>query len=747
MGTGYTRQADPDIEPGLIIYAEDLEAEFDAIQSAFHGTTGHTHDGTTGEGVQIPLTTSVSGVLPIANGGTNGATQAAGAKNLLDGLTAKATPVAADTFPLIDSAASNAIKLVTLTNLTSAISAILPGTATLTSTDAGATAGPILTLYRNSASPATSDVIGQLLFSGKDSAANVQTYATITGLITDATSTSEDASIYFATAFGGSVTDTLVLNRTSSTFAGPVVFSSTVSTGALTTVGNSSITGTLDLIYSDDGSSVGPELNLYRISASPTAGDTLGQIAFLGRDSTTLQQTYGRMFVNIEDATAGSEDGAFHLELVGGGSINSVLSLTSSGSAIVTHTDAGSGIGPILSLYRNSSSPAASDTLGSVSFTGRDSGGNDETYAQIYAAISDPTDASEDGQLFFNVMAAGVSTQVMNMLGTDVTFAGSINVAGGISSGSVNTFTSTGSTAIAGPTLNLTRDSSSPAAADNLGQILFIGNDSGGNAHTYGAIFSSINDTTNGSEDGAVNIMASVAGTLTTMAAFSAYLYLPTNQRWGQDTTGTPGSGNNTVGGAFIASTGQLLISGSSGSIINRTADGTNLAFHSGGTLQGGISIAGATTTYGAFFGSHWAQLADGSKPGIFPGTICESIDQMSFWPDEPEGSNQRLPCFKVSDTPGSKAVYGVFAWWDDFEGDELTNDAYIGSLGAYVIRMHPTAVAQRGDYVESNGDGTGRVQVDDVLRSSTVAKITSTEVQEVYPDGSYLLPCTLHCG
>jgi len=54
MGTGYTR-ADTanNIADGNIINASDLDSEYDAIQSAFDASTGHTHDGTTGEGAPI----------------------------------------------------------------------------------------------------------------------------------------------------------------------------------------------------------------------------------------------------------------------------------------------------------------------------------------------------------------------------------------------------------------------------------------------------------------------------------------------------------------------------------------------------------------------------------------------------------------------------------------------------------------------------------------------------------------------
>ena len=54
MGTGYTRNDTANnIADGNVINASDLDGEFDAIQSAFNGTTGHSHDGTTGEGPQI----------------------------------------------------------------------------------------------------------------------------------------------------------------------------------------------------------------------------------------------------------------------------------------------------------------------------------------------------------------------------------------------------------------------------------------------------------------------------------------------------------------------------------------------------------------------------------------------------------------------------------------------------------------------------------------------------------------------
>ena len=54
MGTGYVRNdTGNNIADGNVINASDLDGEFDALQSAFNGSTGHSHDGTTGEGPQI----------------------------------------------------------------------------------------------------------------------------------------------------------------------------------------------------------------------------------------------------------------------------------------------------------------------------------------------------------------------------------------------------------------------------------------------------------------------------------------------------------------------------------------------------------------------------------------------------------------------------------------------------------------------------------------------------------------------
>lgn len=72
MGAGYTRQALANIANGLTIFAVDINNELNSVQSAFNGVSGHAHDGSIGNGPKIGLTTSVTGILPVANGGSGG---------------------------------------------------------------------------------------------------------------------------------------------------------------------------------------------------------------------------------------------------------------------------------------------------------------------------------------------------------------------------------------------------------------------------------------------------------------------------------------------------------------------------------------------------------------------------------------------------------------------------------------------------------------------------------------------------
>jgi hypothetical protein len=202
---------------------------------------------------------------------------------------------------------------------------------------------------------------------------------------------------------------------------------------------------------------------------------------------------------------------------------------------------------------------------------------------------------------------------------------------------------------------------------------------------------------------------------------------------------------NNSNTGAYITGpgVGAFSPSGDAGLYVNRvSSDGNLVRFYQDGTEEGNISVSGNTVSYNAFAGSHWSQLQDGSKPDILRGTVMESINELCVWPDE---NNERLPKSKVSDTAGSKKVYGVFMAWDNDWTE--TNDMYVTAVGAFICRVNGSVTVQEGDLLESNGDGTARVQADDIIRSSTIGKVTSTVKTHQYDDGSYCVPTVLYCG
>jgi len=84
---------------------------------------------------------------------------------------------------------------------------------------------------------------------------------------------------------------------------------------------------------------------------------------------------------------------------------------------VLTSTDAGATAAPLLELYRDSASPAASDTLGEIEFNGEDSAGNKQAYGLIHASILSPTSTAEQGQLHFETATAGALTEKM-IIGT-----------------------------------------------------------------------------------------------------------------------------------------------------------------------------------------------------------------------------------------------------------------------------------------------------------------------------------------
>ena len=142
------------------------------------------------------------------------------------------------------------------------------------------------------------------------------------------------------------------------------------------------------------------------LTNSPTLADGTGAKGDYYVTSTAGTQTFGGLllFFGVGDWIV--YNGAVW-QRVEGGSDGNFANIT------LNSTDAGASAAPLLDLYRDSASPAASDTLGEIEFNGEDSAGNKQQYAVIHGSILSPTSTAEAGQIHFETATAGASTEKM----------------------------------------------------------------------------------------------------------------------------------------------------------------------------------------------------------------------------------------------------------------------------------------------------------------------------------------------
>jgi hypothetical protein len=136
-----------------------------------------------------------------------------------------------------------------------------------------------------------------------------------------------------------------------------------------------------------------------------------------------------------------------------------------------------------------------------------------------------------------------------------------------------------------------------------------------------------------------------------------------------------------------------------------------------------------------------WTETSDKRENYLGDLPVGATFEEDGFTKTVVDDGNERLPKVKISDVVGDKAVYGVFQTWDEAQ------DMLVTSLGAFVVRIAAGVTVEIGDLLESNGDGCAKVQDDDVIRSKTIAKVTSTTPTTTYDDGSYTVPAVIYCG
>jgi len=182
---------------------------------------------------------------------------------------------------------------------------------------------------------------------------------------------------------------------------------------------------------------------------------------------------------------------------------NKKLETTSTGVQI-TSFDPSANEEPQLDLFRNSASPAVNDVIGHITFSGENDASEKITYAEIETIITDETDGTEDSSVKFNAIRGGSSTTYyqigfgVNQFHQDVLIE------------------SSDAGATENPTLDLYRNSASPADNDVLGHIHFSGENDADQKVVYNEIESRLVDASDGTEDGRLVINSILNGTTTT---------------------------------------------------------------------------------------------------------------------------------------------------------------------------------------------------------------------------------------
>jgi hypothetical protein len=288
-------------------------------------------------------------------------------------------------------------------------------------------------------------------------------------------------------------------------------------------------------------------------------------------------------------------------------------------------------------------------------------------------------------------------------------------------------------------------------SGDQAGYITFQGND-GGQFVECASIDAQV-DGTPGADDMPGRLVFSTTADGASSATERMRIASGGDIRIGQTTSDAPAAAN--IAGAAIGQTGYLSISrsGDLGIEVNRISnDGTLMRFLQDANEEGTISVSGTTVSYNGAHLSRWSQIPGIDphnkvvRPEILRGTVMSNLDEMCEWTCPESGDcqdNEQLNKTKISDVEGDKNVAGIFQSWDD-DDDTWVNDYYLAMTGDFVIRIAAGTTVERGDLLMSAGDGTAKPQDDDIIRSKTIAKVTSTNVSCTYDDGSYCVPCVL---
>jgi len=328
---------------------------------------------------------------------------------------------------------------------------------TLTTTNISGTASPVIDLKRiNPNKPADNDKIGQINFIGEATDSSSVTYGRITTSIFDSAASSMDGKMQIMLQEGGTLTNA-VRFESQGIFLNTgnyIQFEGSVADGSETilttinptddrTISLPDATGTISLITATE-TLTNKTLTAPTINAGTMTGDFdfADNSKILMGDGDDLKIYHSGSHSIIQDAGIGylrirgskiqimgngndemhivsTEDGSAELYYNGTKTFETttsgaqIITTSTSDALLIDMTEASSTAGPVLSLKRNSASPADSDYLGQINFKGENDADQEVNYANITGKILDASDGSEDGILEMAHLKNGTSTTTM----------------------------------------------------------------------------------------------------------------------------------------------------------------------------------------------------------------------------------------------------------------------------------------------------------------------------------------------
>jgi len=255
-------------------------------------------------------------------------------------------------------------------------------------------------------------------------------------------------------------------------------------------------------------------------------------------------------------------------------------------SLLITSTEDSNSAAPVVTLKRNSSSPADADYIGRFKFKAENDADQEVQYASISGKILDASDGTEDGAIEFNVKKAGSNNiavrinsdevKLLNSTTLDVDGAGTF--AGVVTATSVtsNDFTSNGSNA------DIT------IAPQGTGNIKL----------TAGADV--IIPTNIGLQFTDANEKIESDGSKLTITSGGTAFHLPTSDGSSGQFLKTDGSGNLSFASVSVGDftfTGSTIISPSNADITLDPAGTGEVALNANTVITGNLTVTGSQTT------------------------------------------------------------------------------------------------------------------------------------------------------